>query len=72
MKPRERCETAAQDLFRSRLDQIIDMGEDKLRALLQDSLAVATVTQAMKPKGPSARGGRHDRAAQGGDVPRRR
>jgi transposase, IS5 family len=25
MKPRERCETGEQDLFRSRLDQIIDM-----------------------------------------------
>src|SRR5205807_1366238 len=67
MRPRERRETSEQDLFRSRLDQIIDMkhvlvfdrssltrwrqrmGEEKLQALLQESLAVATRTNAMKP-----------------------
>src|SRR6516162_8835500 len=90
MRPRERRETSEQDLFRSRLDQIIDMkhalvklsqaiawgfleqtfgavytdkpgqppsltrwrqrmGQDKLKALLQESLAVATRTEAMKP-----------------------
>src|SRR6266700_1189557 len=107
MRPRERRESGKQDLFRSRLDQIIDMnhalgtlarlkhtyelsgealcdrwvetphfpyfcgeefsqhalvfdrssltrwrqrmGEEKLQALLQESLAVATRTEAMKP-----------------------
>jgi hypothetical protein len=91
MRPRERRESGKQDLFRSRLDQIIDMnhalvklaraidwrfleerfgavysdtpgqpplpltrwrqrmGEEKLQALLQESLAVATRTDAMKP-----------------------
>ena len=67
MRPRERRETSVQELFRSRLDQIIDMnhalvfdrssltrwrqrmGDDKLKALLQESLAVATRTEAMKP-----------------------
>src|SRR5206468_838776 len=64
MRPRERRETSEQDLFRSRLDQIIDMKhalvklgraidwrflEEKLKALLQESLAVATRTDAMKP-----------------------
>src|SRR5216683_2744072 len=87
MRPRERREGGEQDLFRSRLDQIIDMthalvklartidwrfleeklgavytdkpgqpplptrlmAEEKLQALLQESLAVATRTQAMKP-----------------------
>src|SRR6266705_2045722 len=94
MRPRERRESGEQDLFRSRLDQVINMdhtlvklartidwgfleekfgavyadgsgrlpldrssmtnwrnrmGEERLQALLQESLAVATKTVAMKP-----------------------
>ena len=47
------------------------MGEAKLTALIQESLAVATRTEAMKPKDLGARGRRYDGAAQGGDVPDR-
>src|SRR5262249_19767698 len=43
------------------------MGADKLKALLQESLAVATRTEAMKP-----RCDRHHGAAEGGDVSDRR
>ncbi len=31
MKPRERCETGEMDLFRSRLDQIINMNHELVR-----------------------------------------
>ena len=63
MQPRERRETGEQDLFRSRLDLPTCVGvrpfvahalapadgAEKVKALLQESLAVATRTDAMKP-----------------------
>jgi hypothetical protein len=48
------------------------MGEEKLQALLQESLAVATRTEAMKPSAPRPGCDRHHGAAEGGDVPDRR
>ena len=48
------------------------MGEERLVALLQESLAVATKTGAVKPGGLLQGHRRHDGAAQGGDVPDRR
>lgn len=71
-RPREKRETGEQDLFRSRLDQIINtgkeffrhelpfdrssmtrwrqrMGEERITALLQESLAVAIKSGAMQP-----------------------
>src|SRR6516164_3276882 len=45
------------------------MGDAKLTALIQESLSVATRTEAMKPK--DARGRRYDGTAEGGDVPDR-
>ena len=47
------------------------MGEEKLRALLQESLAVATRTEAMKFR-PRPCCDRYHGAAEGGDVPDRR
>ena len=48
------------------------MGEEKLTALLQESLAVATRTGAVKPSDFARGDRRHDGAAEGGDVPDRR
>ena len=48
------------------------MGEDKLKTLLQESLAVATRTDAMKPSDLARVVIRHHGAAEGGDVPDRR
>jgi transposase, IS5 family len=48
------------------------MGEDKLLALLQESLAVAARTEAVKPSDGRRHRDRHDGAAEGGDVPDRR
>ena len=47
------------------------MGEEKLLALLQGSLAVAARTEALKPS-DLPRGDRHDGAAEGRDVSNRR
>src|SRR5262249_28463179 len=47
------------------------MGEERLQALLQESLAVATRTQGMKPSDPSPCRNRYHCAAEGGDVPDR-
>ena len=82
MRPRERRETKEQDLFRSRNALAFDrssltrwrqrMGEDKLKALLQESLAVATRTDAMKPSDLTRVVIDATVAAEGGDVPDRR
>jgi len=82
MRPRERRETKEQDLFRSRNALAFDrssltrwrqrMGEDKLKALLQESLAVATRTDAMKPSDLTRVVIDTTVAAEGGDVPDRR
>ena len=48
------------------------MGEERLQALLQESLAVAAKTGAMKPAGPRARDRRHHGAAEERHVPDRR
>ena len=48
------------------------MGEERLTALLQESLSVATRTKAIKPSELSAGDRRHHGAAQERDVPHRR
>src|ERR1700733_9688853 len=83
MRPKERRKGGEQDLFRARLDQIIDLDhalvrlaraidwrflEEKLGAVYTD----ATRTAAMKPSDLASCRGRHDGAAEGGDVPDRR
>ena len=47
------------------------MGEERLQALLQESLSVATRTGAMKPSDLAAGDRRHHGAAEEGDVPDR-
>ena len=47
------------------------MGEERLQALLQESLSVATRTEAIKPSELHARDRRHHGAAQERDVPDR-
>src|SRR4029077_20917066 len=45
------------------------MGDAKLTALIQESLAVAAPTEVIKTEGLGARRRRYDGAAEGGDVP---